>query len=189
MPSERCSGTELQDSIPSCQGFPGGSAGKESPYNEVWSLGREDPLEREKVTLSNILAWKIPWTEEPGRLQTMGLQRVRRDWATKHPFLPGNSHGIFHITPHNKMWSYPLPLYILYQGPRAINSCFLPPLVPLSHLQTPELHPCSHYQFLVPHHSHLLGLTPENRAKPNSIQFYPWPLMDPNTIWKPLTCL
>ena len=35
MPSERCSGTELQDTIPSCQGFPGGSAGKESPYNEV----------------------------------------------------------------------------------------------------------------------------------------------------------
>ena len=40
------------------------------------SLGQEDPLEKEMATHSNILAWKIPWTEEPGRLQSMGLQRV-----------------------------------------------------------------------------------------------------------------
>ena len=45
---------------------------------ETWvrSLGWEDPLEREKATHSSILAWRIPWTEEPGRLQSMGLQRV-----------------------------------------------------------------------------------------------------------------
>ena len=43
----------------------------------VWSLGREDPLEKEKLTLSSILAWEISWTEEPGRLQSMGLWRVR----------------------------------------------------------------------------------------------------------------
>ena len=48
----------------------------------VWSLGREDPLEKEMATHSNTLAWKIPWTEEPSRLQSVGSQRVRRDWAT-----------------------------------------------------------------------------------------------------------
>ena len=48
---------------------------------QVPSLGREDPLEKEMATHSSILAWKIPWTEEPGRLQSIGLQRVRHDWA------------------------------------------------------------------------------------------------------------
>ena len=41
---------------------------------QVQSLGREDPLEMETATHSSILAWKIPWTEEPGRLQSMGLE-------------------------------------------------------------------------------------------------------------------
>ena len=45
----------------------------------VRSLGREDALEKEMATHSSILAWKIPWTEEPGRLQSMGLQRVGHD--------------------------------------------------------------------------------------------------------------
>ena len=45
----------------------------------VQSLGWEDPLETERVTHSNILAWRILWTEEPGRLQSTGLQRVRCD--------------------------------------------------------------------------------------------------------------
>ena len=43
----------------------------------IQSLGREDLLEREMATYSNILAWEIPWTEEPGRLQSMGLQKSR----------------------------------------------------------------------------------------------------------------
>ena len=48
---------------------------------ETWvrSLGREDPLEKEMATHSSILAWRIPWTEEPGGLQSTGLQRVRHD--------------------------------------------------------------------------------------------------------------
>ena len=45
----------------------------------VQSLGWEDSLEKEMATHSSILAWKIPWTENPGRLQSMGLQRVRHD--------------------------------------------------------------------------------------------------------------
>ena len=43
------------------------------------SLGREDPLEKETATHSSILAWKIPWTEEPGGIEPMGLQRVGHD--------------------------------------------------------------------------------------------------------------
>ena len=49
---------------------------------QVQSLGWEDPLEKEMATHSSILAWKIPWVEEPGRLQSMGSQRVGHDWAT-----------------------------------------------------------------------------------------------------------
>ena len=51
---------------------------------ETWvqSLGREDLLEKEMATHSSILAWKIPWTEEPGRAQSMGSQRVKHDWVT-----------------------------------------------------------------------------------------------------------
>ena len=49
----------------------------------VWSLGREDALEEEMATHSSILAWRIPWTEEPGGLQSMEWQRVRHGWATK----------------------------------------------------------------------------------------------------------
>jgi len=49
---------------------------------QVQSLGQEDPLENEMVTHSRILAWKIQWTEEPGRLHSMGSKRVRHDWET-----------------------------------------------------------------------------------------------------------
>ena len=48
----------------------------------VQSLGQEDPLEMEMATHSSILAWKAPWTEEPGGLQSVGSQRVRHDWVT-----------------------------------------------------------------------------------------------------------
>ena len=59
------------------KGFPGRSVVKNLPAMPVtWvrSLGREDPLKKEVATHSGILAWKIPWTEEPGRLQSMRLQ-------------------------------------------------------------------------------------------------------------------
>ena len=58
----------------------------------VWSLGQEDPLEKGLPAHSSILTWRIPWTEEPGGLQSMGLQRVGQDWAVYSP--PGSSvHG------------------------------------------------------------------------------------------------
>ena len=57
---------------------------------QVWSLGWEDPLEKEMATHSSVLAWRIPWTEEPGGLQSMGSQRVRHDWATSLSFYAYN---------------------------------------------------------------------------------------------------
>ena len=57
----------------------------------VWSLGREDPLEKEMATHSSIVAWRIPWTEEPGGLQSMGLQRLRHDWVTSLILIPALS--------------------------------------------------------------------------------------------------
>ena len=52
---------------------------QETQEKEVRSLGWEDPLEKEMAIHSSILAWRIPWTKEPGKLQSMGLQRVRHD--------------------------------------------------------------------------------------------------------------
>ena len=64
---------------------PGGSVVEKPPANaemmDTWvrSLGREDPLEEEMASHSSVLAWRIPWTGEPGGLQSMGLQRVGHD--------------------------------------------------------------------------------------------------------------
>ena len=69
-------------------GSPGGSEVKNPPAMQemqVWSLGQEDPLEKEMATHSSILAWRIPWTEEPGGLQSVGLQRVGHNLETKPP--------------------------------------------------------------------------------------------------------
>ena len=66
-------------------GLPDGSDGKNPPAMQntwVWFLCWADPLEKGMTTHSSILAWNIPWTEEPGGLQSMGWQRVRQDWAT-----------------------------------------------------------------------------------------------------------
>ena len=51
----------------------------------AWSLGWEDPLEKGMATHSSVLAWKIPWTEEPGGIQSTGSQRDKYNWTTK-PF-------------------------------------------------------------------------------------------------------
>ena len=53
----------------------------------VWSLGQEDPLEEEMATHPSALVWKIPWTEEPGGLWSIGLQRVRHNWAQAHTYM------------------------------------------------------------------------------------------------------
>jgi len=67
-------------------GFPGDSVLKNPPAKQetqVQALGWEDPLEKETATHSSILAWEIPWTEEPGGLQSMGSQRTGYDLVTK----------------------------------------------------------------------------------------------------------
>ena len=70
--------------------FSGGASGKESTSNEgdAGSIpGLGNPLEKEMTTQSNILAWKFPWTEEFGGLQSMGPQRVGHDWACIRIFI------------------------------------------------------------------------------------------------------
>ena len=69
----------------------------------VQSLGREDPLEKEMVTHSSILAWRITWTEKPGRLQSTGSQRVGHNWATSLSLftLTFVSYGFMNITCKN----------------------------------------------------------------------------------------
>ena len=64
--------------------FPGSSDGKESSVMQetcVQSLGLEDHLEKGMATYSSILAWRMPWTEESGELQSMGSQRVGHNWS------------------------------------------------------------------------------------------------------------
>ena len=56
---------------------------QEAQEMQVWSLGQEDPLEEEVAAHSSVLAWEIPWKEEPGGLQSTGLQKVEHDWATQ----------------------------------------------------------------------------------------------------------
>ena len=72
-----------QGSIPGLGKSPGGGHGKPLQYSsletQVRSLGQEDPLEEKMPTHSSIFAWRIPWTEEPGRLQSIGLQRIGHD--------------------------------------------------------------------------------------------------------------
>ena len=70
----------MLDNIQCFLGFPGGSVALPAMQETgVQSLGREDSLEKEMATCSSILAGETPWTEEPGGLQSMGLQRVRDD--------------------------------------------------------------------------------------------------------------
>ena len=71
-------------------GLSGGASGKEPACQcrrlsemQVQSLGQEDPLKEEMATHSSILAWRVPWTEEPGELQSIGSQRVRYNRATE----------------------------------------------------------------------------------------------------------
>ena len=69
-------------SCPSLVELPRELSGKNPPAmqeTQVRFLGRDNPLEKETATHSSILAWRIPWTEEPGRLQSMGSHRVRHD--------------------------------------------------------------------------------------------------------------
>ena len=87
-------------------GFPSCSVVKNLPPVQelqetwVWSLGQEDPLEEGKATRSNILAWRIPWIEEPDGLKSIGLQRVAHNWidlAGMHMFPYNHTDNSFYL--------------------------------------------------------------------------------------------
>ena len=101
--------------------FPGSSAGKESACNAetwVWSLGWENTLEEGMATYSSTLAWKVPWTEEPGRLQSMGSLKVRHDWVT--------SLSLFTFMHWRRKWQ-PTPMFLSgeSQGQGSLVGCRL----------------------------------------------------------------
>ena len=91
---------------------------QETQESQIQSLGQEDPQEAEMVTHSSILVWKIPWTEEPGQLQSMGLQRVEHNWATEHtPRMPEvlvlKPRRTVPLTVHVKGWLCSLGIHLL----------------------------------------------------------------------------
>ena len=107
----------------------------------VWSLDWEDPLEKEIATHSSILAWRIPWTKDPGGLESMGSQRIiRYNWVT-HSFPPGEAHRKNIGKKYAKVWTV-LPMDIIFSFLQHVlyfqksrvstNCCFC--LVAKSHL-------------------------------------------------------
>ena len=149
--------------------FPNGASGKEpacqcTKHNETWvqSLGREDPLEKEMATHSSILAWRIPWTEEPGRLQSMGSRRVGHDWATSlsalhtciHSFpnsLPIPMGSFFNVIKHMQHKTYHFNC-VKVHGSVAVNTLIL--LCNHHHYLFPELsHPKQKLLYLITPHS------------------------------------
>ena len=74
---------------------------------QVRFLGGDDPLEKEMATHSSILAWRIPWREEPGRLQSTGLQRVRHNWATSLHLRRRESKSVWKNSWRDYSWKFP----------------------------------------------------------------------------------
>ena len=113
---------------------------------ETWVrfLGREDPLEKEMATHSSILAWRTPWTEEPGGLQSTGSQRVGHDWATSLSLYNyKNSSSL--IWPSNHQYQKILPLHeVCGQKPYILTHQKLA----ISVIRFPKFH--SDFNFLVP---------------------------------------
>ena len=73
---------------------------QERQETQVQLLGREDTLEKSMATLSSILVWRIPWTEEPGGLQSMGSQRVEHNWVPEHTRAHAHTHTHTHTHTH-----------------------------------------------------------------------------------------
>ena len=123
MPAPVC---QLLNSILQC--FPGGSEVKASARNagdlgaipgSGRSLGQADPLEKEMATHSSILAWRIPWMEEPGGLQPTRSQRVGHDWATSlsqcfSNYLSCKIKNVFCVFHLLFVWKYYKPIRVQY---------------------------------------------------------------------------
>jgi len=109
--------------------FPGGSEVEASACN-AGDLGWEDPLEKEMATHSSILAWRIPCTEEPGGLQSMGSQRVGHDWATSLHFTSLHAYRIIYrcwtwwifINYWHRLTSFKETFFLIYFGKIIINN-------------------------------------------------------------------
>ena len=92
--------------------------------DQVLSLGWKDPLEEGMVTQSNFFAWRFPWKEEPGRLQLIGLQRVRHvwsNWTHTHTVLLNKVQIMFKS--HKMLCYCPLFVFILYSGLHMVFRC------------------------------------------------------------------
>ena len=87
----------------------------------AWRLGQEDLLEKEMATHLSILAWKIPWMEDPGRLQSTGLQRVRQDWVTSLSF-----HNLLRLQLTGVRWRGGIILLISYSGTQTNSAATIP---------------------------------------------------------------
>ena len=108
---------------------------QEMQETQVQSLGWEDPLKEEMATHFSILAWRIPWTEEPGELQSMGSQRVRHDWALMHTRVLSSVQSL------SRVWLFATPWTAARQASRSITNSWSPPkplsiesVMPSSHL-------------------------------------------------------
>ena len=84
---------------------------------QIWSLSQEDPLEEEMASHPSILAWRIPWTEEPGRLHFIGLHRVGHDWRDlAHTVCAKPSEKCYILNPHGCLWRWTPSSSLFYQG-------------------------------------------------------------------------
>ena len=90
---------------------------------QVRSLGLEDPLEKGMAVHSSILAWRIPWTEEPGGLQSVGLQRIRHNWVT-------NTITTIPITFSSPCWARGKSLWqVVFASNETLNSSLMVQLI------------------------------------------------------------
>ena len=109
----------------------------------VQSLGRDDPLEKEMASQFSILSWEILWTEESGRLQSMGSQRIGLDLATEQQLLPKASVQLLHqnlnLTDHP---SSPNPLGSATHPPtrKGVHCAGFPLSLPLSSSESTQIH-------------------------------------------------
>ena len=129
---------EENTSLSSSLGFPGGSEVKASASNagDLGFLGREDPLEKEMATHSSILAWRIPWTEKPGRLRPWGHKESDRTELLHFHFHFGKQKTITHIIEivdeesYEKFPGTEVEVSIASQQCVVLNSCIVTCIVP-----------------------------------------------------------
>ena len=142
----------------------------------VGSLSQEDPLEKEMATHSSILVWKIPWVEEPGGLQSMGLQRVGHSWATSPHTSPTTSSLVLtgllgfiltsllsHLCPHSLTTTLELKL----------NDLLLLWILPVT-IQSSQCPLSTDLNYFSASHSSPLKLLQHKTALPLTAQTYPY---------------